>query len=42
MPERASRGNRYYWAEGVAPAGNSLTLIAEEALARFTRRAGSS
>ena len=35
-------GNRYYWADGAAPAGNSLTLIAEEAWTRFTRRAGSS
>ena len=25
-------GNRYFWADGEAPAGNALTLVAAEAL----------
>jgi MOSC domain-containing protein YiiM len=33
-------GNRYYWADGRAPAGNALTLIAEEALAAFEDESG--
>jgi MOSC domain-containing protein YiiM len=33
-------GNRYYWPEGSAPAGNALTLIEAEALAAFTRETG--
>jgi len=33
-------GNRYYWADGNAPAGNALTLIAEEALGAFREENG--
>ena len=33
-------GNRYYWPDGSAPAGNALTLIEAEALATFTRETG--
>src|SRR5262245_11939494 len=33
-------GNRYYWADGSAPAGKALTLIAEEALDDFQRETG--
>jgi MOSC domain-containing protein YiiM len=33
-------GNRYYWADGAAPAGNALTLIAEEALDAFHQESG--
>ena len=33
-------GNRYYWADGAAPAGNALTLIAEEALDAFESESG--
>ena len=33
-------GNRYYWPEGSAPAGNALTLIAEEALQEFHADSG--
>jgi MOSC domain-containing protein YiiM len=33
-------GNRYYWADGKAPAGNALTLIAEEALGAFHDESG--
>jgi MOSC domain-containing protein YiiM len=33
-------GNRYYWPDGSAPAGNALTLIEAEALAAFTRETG--
>ena len=33
-------GNRYYWADGGAPAGNALTLIAEEELAAFNEETG--
>jgi MOSC domain-containing protein YiiM len=33
-------GNRYYWPDGSAPAGNALTLIEAEALAAFTRDTG--
>jgi MOSC domain-containing protein YiiM len=32
-------GNRYYWPDG-APAGNALTLIAEEALNDFQQETG--
>jgi MOSC domain-containing protein YiiM len=33
-------GNRYYWPDGDAPAGNALTLIAEEALDAFQEETG--
>ena len=33
-------GNRYYWPDGSAPAGNALTLIAEEALSVFHQDTG--
>jgi len=33
-------GNRYYWAEGSAPAGNALTLIAAEQLEAFEASTG--
>lgn len=33
-------GNRYYWDAGAAPAGNALTLIAEEALEAFNDETG--
>jgi MOSC domain-containing protein YiiM len=33
-------GNRYYWPDGDAPAGNALTLIEEEALAAFHEESG--
>lgn len=33
-------GNRYYWADGEAPAGNALTLIAEEELSAFNEETG--
>jgi MOSC domain-containing protein YiiM len=33
-------GNRYYWPDGSAPAGNALTLIEAEALAAFTQETG--
>ena len=33
-------GNRFYWADGSAPAGNALTLIEAEALAAFTKETG--
>ena len=33
-------GNRYYWSDGSAPAGNALTLIAEEALEAFRDESG--
>jgi MOSC domain-containing protein YiiM len=33
-------GNRYYWADGSAPSGNALTLIAEEALTTFQEQSG--
>lgn len=33
-------GNRYYWADGEAPAGNALTLIAEEELSAFNDETG--
>jgi MOSC domain-containing protein YiiM len=33
-------GNRYYWSSGSAPAGNALTLIAEEALENFHQETG--
>ena len=33
-------GNRYYWGDGSAPAGNALTLIAEEALDGFRAESG--
>ena len=33
-------GNRYYWVDGSAPAGNALTLIATEALEAFQAETG--
>jgi MOSC domain-containing protein YiiM len=33
-------GNRYYWPDGSAPAGNALTLIAAEELDRFSAESG--
>jgi MOSC domain-containing protein YiiM len=33
-------GNRYYWADGSAPAGNTLTLIEAEALEAFQSETG--
>jgi MOSC domain-containing protein YiiM len=33
-------GNRYYWPDGSAPAGNALTLIAAEALEAFVSETG--
>jgi MOSC domain-containing protein YiiM len=33
-------GNRYYFADGHAPAGNALTLIAAEAIKTFTDETG--
>jgi MOSC domain-containing protein YiiM len=33
-------GNRYYWEDGSAPAGNALTLVAAEALEAFAAESG--
>jgi MOSC domain-containing protein YiiM len=33
-------GNRYYWPDGSAPAGNALTLIAAESLEDFVSETG--
>jgi MOSC domain-containing protein YiiM len=33
-------GNRYYWSDGSAPAGNALTLIDEAALEAFRSESG--
>jgi MOSC domain-containing protein YiiM len=33
-------GNRYYWVDGAAPAGNALTLIEAEALQAFQSETG--
>ena len=33
-------GNRYYWPDGAAPAGNALTLIEAEALHAFQSETG--
>ncbi len=33
-------GNRYYWPDGAAPAGNALTLIEAEALEAFQAETG--